>query len=70
MKTLALAVEKLLTRFKFSKSRPNSKVKVTGSKYFGTNGKEYPCEISKQNDRQKKTNTPRFAQVFHQRRSC
>ena len=38
MKPLTLAVEKLLTRFKFSKSRPNSKVKVTESKYFGTNG--------------------------------
>ena len=32
MKTLALTVQKLLARLKFSKSKSNSKVKLTGSK--------------------------------------
>ena len=37
MKTLALNVEKLLERFKFLKSRPHSKIKVTGYKsWFST----------------------------------
>ena len=50
MKTLALNVENLLERFKFSKSRPNSKVKFTRPKMLmpteRPRHKEYSFEIS------------------------
>ena len=39
IKTLALTVQKILARLKFSKNGSNSKVKVTGLKNNGTHGK-------------------------------
>ena len=51
IKALALTVQKLLARLKFSKNGSYSKVKVTGSKIMvpteRSYHKEYSCEMSK-----------------------
>ena len=49
MKTLALTVKNLLARLRFLNNRPNSKVKVTGSKNISTHGEVLPQKIFLQN---------------------